>query len=86
MICKVCGEEGQGSAMEYRLGGAQSCPAMSCNACGAILLEEDSARTDQERESVREVISTRNSISESPANLEARERETSRPPGPSDRD
>jgi hypothetical protein len=51
---------------------------MACRACGAILLEEMST---EQRESAREAISTRRSISESPASHEARQRETSRPPG-----
>ncbi len=79
MICTVCDEDGRGIATEFRLGPTLSCPAMACRACGAILMEE---MTDEERESVREAISTRGAVSESPASLEARERETRRPPGP----
>ena len=81
MVCTVCGNE-RLSAMEYRLGEAQTCPAMSCDACGAIRLEEDAAQTDEERESVREAISTRKSISQNSTGPEDPVRETSPPPGP----
>jgi hypothetical protein len=79
MICTVCGSSNL-SLTEYRMSASTSCPARSCDSCGAINLAEEPAQSDDERESVREAISTRGSASSNPGPAAANATETVRPP------
>jgi hypothetical protein len=51
MRCNVCGGENL-TAVEYRAGSIRA-PAMECDKCHAIVLDEAAATSEEERDSVR---------------------------------
>jgi hypothetical protein len=55
--CSVCG----GASFEScdYMARTVSCPALQCSNCRAITLDEDVARSHEERESVREMVAIR---------------------------
>jgi hypothetical protein len=55
--CNVCGGE-MFSRCDY-MTRAAACPALECEVCRAITLDEDVARTPGERESVRGMLAIR---------------------------
>lgn len=62
MVCSVCGSL---AVTEYRCSDTDRCPALSCNACGAITLREEAASTSEERDSVRLAIALRTALGQS---------------------
>ncbi len=57
MRCTVCGGD-RFVSTEYRAGSVEA-PALECLTCGAVVLEEAVARTEEERESVKMAIALR---------------------------
>jgi transcription elongation factor Elf1 len=55
--CDVCGGD-TFSVCDYVTREA-TCPALECAKCGAITLDEEVARSSDERESVREMLAAR---------------------------
>lgn len=64
MVCNVCGCRNL-TLTEYRTSRTESCPALSCNACGTITLREEAAGTSKERDSVRLAIALRTAVGQS---------------------
>jgi hypothetical protein len=68
MICNVCGSRDL-RATVYRFGPREA-PAMECASCKTLVVTEEAADTDEERESVRRVLSLRCELSkELPATI-----------------
>jgi hypothetical protein len=55
--CEVCG--GDAFLMCDYVTSSTTCPALRCVKCGAIMLDEEVARSSEERESVRELKAAR---------------------------
>jgi hypothetical protein len=63
LVCGVCGWSGDFVAAVYA-SNAGTAPALECTRCRALILHEDAARNDHERESVKLAKAVRSAICE----------------------